>query len=524
MELDQFLEKDVLKFIDSRVTKKSRVSVDREEEYGLYLIKDYHKELRNALENDEIAKAKKLFEELKETYAKLPKNSPEKEKIYGTIEGMYKDIQEYIAMKNIKFDVTTGPGAAGVPSISIQTSVPSSALDENALRKIIREEVHPKSIGQSPSEPASPEFAMSASVMPQPVGSEPSFSPMRTQQRTHEQERQKSQKQQDHMQEQREHAQKHAREREQKHQQEQQQFMAMIEKKREMESAQMMYRKRHQELQHLIHESASKARSMQRKIDMTDAIMHAENVSDASSPDVPSGLPDHIETLKKQLVELKQEKTSAGQRLKELKTFAQQHADNPQIVALTPMIAKKEEELREFNATINHLESSLSAAIRRIEQRHSIATQRPSTIHAKNEAKSGTKNGAKSETKSETKGETKGETKSEYSSDNSNLKKAAPALIPRTTPSTASASPVSAGSSRNPASSSFKISRRELAMLYEEGIYQLYNQHYEQAVTLFEKLIELRPQNKAARIRLQECRDAINETGQDTGQKEVAHG
>ena len=66
MDFEQYLERDILTFLDSKIYKKESTSIDREEEYGLYLTKDYLKELNYALDNDELTRAKKLFDELKQ--------------------------------------------------------------------------------------------------------------------------------------------------------------------------------------------------------------------------------------------------------------------------------------------------------------------------------------------------------------------------------------------------------------------------------------------------------------------------
>ncbi len=99
MDLDQFLENDILTFLDGKMEKKERNLINREEEYGLYMTRDYLKELIIALGNDELSKAKKLFDELKETYNKLPENTQEKKKIYSLLEEMFAKIKDYVELK-----------------------------------------------------------------------------------------------------------------------------------------------------------------------------------------------------------------------------------------------------------------------------------------------------------------------------------------------------------------------------------------------------------------------------------------
>jgi len=105
MEFEQYLERDILTFLDSKIYKKENTSIDREEEYGLYLTKDYLKELNYALDNDELTRAKKLFDELKANYSRLPKSSVERKKIYSLLEKMYEKIQNYVRIKEGKIEV-----------------------------------------------------------------------------------------------------------------------------------------------------------------------------------------------------------------------------------------------------------------------------------------------------------------------------------------------------------------------------------------------------------------------------------
>ncbi|GEM_PF-2792812 len=105
MEFEQYLERDILTFLDSKIYKKENTSIDREEEYGLYLTKDYLKELNYALDNDELTRAKKLFDELKLNYSRLPKNSVERKKIYSLLERMYEKIQNYVKIKEGKIEI-----------------------------------------------------------------------------------------------------------------------------------------------------------------------------------------------------------------------------------------------------------------------------------------------------------------------------------------------------------------------------------------------------------------------------------
>ena len=56
----------------------------------------------------------------------------------------------------------------------------------------------------------------------------------------------------------------------------------------------------------------------------------------------------------------------------------------------------------------------------------------------------------------------------------------------------------------------YRVTKGRLEQLYVEGIYRMFNNDYFEASKIFERIIEMRPANKAARIRLQECKEVIN--------------
>ncbi|HGJ65159.1 TPA: hypothetical protein ENS27_07185 [bacterium] len=129
MELDEFLEKDIIHFLEEKKEKKSGgPTLDREEDYGLYLTKDYIKEVTRALEKDEITEAQRLFNELKAHYDTLPKSGLEAKKIYSILEQLYSKINAYNQLKgNVQviktFDDALGRGFQGsIPQKIHQTT------------------------------------------------------------------------------------------------------------------------------------------------------------------------------------------------------------------------------------------------------------------------------------------------------------------------------------------------------------------------------------------------------------------
>lgn len=105
MDFEQYLEKDIITFLDGKIFKKENVLIDREEEYGIYMARDYLKELSYALDNEELTKAKRLFDDLKAKFSMLPKNSLERKKVYALLEKMYDKIQNYVKIQEGKIEV-----------------------------------------------------------------------------------------------------------------------------------------------------------------------------------------------------------------------------------------------------------------------------------------------------------------------------------------------------------------------------------------------------------------------------------
>ncbi|MBN2422472.1 hypothetical protein JXB41_04555 [Candidatus Woesearchaeota archaeon] len=102
MELEQFIENSIIRFLDTKIENRpERGKKIREEETGLFdFQKDYVKELNNALEKYNLAKARELFRELKERYKSLPKTDINREKIYSILAEMSTAVKEYVSRKD----------------------------------------------------------------------------------------------------------------------------------------------------------------------------------------------------------------------------------------------------------------------------------------------------------------------------------------------------------------------------------------------------------------------------------------
>ena len=96
MELESFVEETMIVFLDEKIARKAPIR-EREEETGLYEIqKDYAKEVDNALQKNDFGVARNLFEELKNKYDALPKESPMRKTIYSILDELFEKMRKYV--------------------------------------------------------------------------------------------------------------------------------------------------------------------------------------------------------------------------------------------------------------------------------------------------------------------------------------------------------------------------------------------------------------------------------------------
>lgn len=97
MDFDKFIEKDIIEFLDNQAMLVAEKAAGlREEEFDLYEItKDYSKEITEALRNEDLKKAREIFEDVKNRYQKAPDNSLSKKRLYTIMEEIYERIKDY---------------------------------------------------------------------------------------------------------------------------------------------------------------------------------------------------------------------------------------------------------------------------------------------------------------------------------------------------------------------------------------------------------------------------------------------
>ncbi|NQU98901.1 hypothetical protein HQ533_05535 [Candidatus Woesearchaeota archaeon] len=102
MDLDKFLERDVIEFLEQKdLERKEKREVISEEVEEFSMDKDYYQIFREALEKRDLYSAKKMFEEVKEKFAKA-ETDVEKNTFTGLIENMYTDLKNFDAKEDVE--------------------------------------------------------------------------------------------------------------------------------------------------------------------------------------------------------------------------------------------------------------------------------------------------------------------------------------------------------------------------------------------------------------------------------------
>jgi hypothetical protein len=98
MDLDKFIEQDIVDFLESELAKKGSYEEKiREDEYELYhLQKDYSGELDRALAVNDLNKAKLIFDEVKNIFLNTPPNTFEKKRVYKILEELHRKIKNHL--------------------------------------------------------------------------------------------------------------------------------------------------------------------------------------------------------------------------------------------------------------------------------------------------------------------------------------------------------------------------------------------------------------------------------------------
>ena len=96
--MEELLEEDMIRFLDEHIgTDLDQRRVIRAEEENMFdLERDYEKEVKDALGKNDLAKAKKVFDELRLNYAKLKYSDIDKPKLFRILDNIHLQIKNYL--------------------------------------------------------------------------------------------------------------------------------------------------------------------------------------------------------------------------------------------------------------------------------------------------------------------------------------------------------------------------------------------------------------------------------------------
>lgn len=91
MSLEQLIEKDIIRFLDSEVKEPHQTTAPRKEDSGLLLFaREWDQDVKRALKRNDIEGAKKIFNELKQKYSEIADGHPEeKKRTYALLQDCY---------------------------------------------------------------------------------------------------------------------------------------------------------------------------------------------------------------------------------------------------------------------------------------------------------------------------------------------------------------------------------------------------------------------------------------------------
>ncbi|MEM4260229.1 MAG: hypothetical protein QXG00_03260 [Candidatus Woesearchaeota archaeon] len=157
--LDEYIENDIISFLESKTQGISKKGIVRDEEINLYSTKqrDYEKEIEQSLKEENILKAKSIFEDLKNDYLQANNNS-NKKKLLKIMEVVHKKIKHHIEKKeketksfdeiNIQNDIqedaqkyNQGEQISQSSSQNVQQAVKENKREDNQLKNYILSQI-----------------------------------------------------------------------------------------------------------------------------------------------------------------------------------------------------------------------------------------------------------------------------------------------------------------------------------------------------------------------------------------------
>ncbi len=103
MDIEEFIEQDILVFLDQRLDQKiedEKLQSMRVE--SVYLTRDYEDELYQALEKDNVTLAKHVLHDLKEKFDQIPSTSPDKKHVKALLAHLYELFKKHLIGEKVE--------------------------------------------------------------------------------------------------------------------------------------------------------------------------------------------------------------------------------------------------------------------------------------------------------------------------------------------------------------------------------------------------------------------------------------
>ena len=116
MEIERFIEEDIVKYLDSKVSvAEEQPGLTREEEMGAFdLSRDYAKEVHTALQGGDLNGATHIFIALRKEFESFPKGSQNQKRAYQIMLEIRNRVQEYLDKLGQYQKVTQTPEELGI--------------------------------------------------------------------------------------------------------------------------------------------------------------------------------------------------------------------------------------------------------------------------------------------------------------------------------------------------------------------------------------------------------------------------
>jgi len=129
MEINEFIEQDILVFLDERLDKAEAATAMRKASFTstVFIIRDYEKELNAALDKQDLVEAKKVLAALKQQFDECPTGTQDKQQLKALLIMLYDRFKDQLDVQNSFANLDTRARPTQTPPPAAQQSPSASA-------------------------------------------------------------------------------------------------------------------------------------------------------------------------------------------------------------------------------------------------------------------------------------------------------------------------------------------------------------------------------------------------------------